>query len=171
MRGLIINHNTSYCKDLFYLFGDECDIVNYQYFSTEQANKYDFIVLSGGEIHISDDDDIYEEKQFLKATTKPIFAVCLGMQIVCVINDLKLGELPQRIKGEYFLPYLESGGQMTYNHGWYIGNIPNGFDGIIEDGIVKAIWNEKVLGFQGHPELSGEYGQRIKEYFIQNYIS
>ena len=58
-KGLIINHNTSYIDKLHELFS-ECDIISYKDFDSALVETYDYLVLSGGEIHISDKNDIVE---------------------------------------------------------------------------------------------------------------
>ena len=167
-KGLIINHNTSYIDKLHELFS-ECDVISYNHFNSVSVDSYDYFVLSGGEIHISDKNDIVEEKLFLSKTKKPIFAICLGMQIISIINGEELKEIPYRVKGFENIN-LPISGDMYYNHGWYIENIPLGFEGI-KRRFVKAIWNKQIFAVQGHPEYSGEYGLSLKKYFMDNYVN
>ncbi len=166
-RGLIINHHSHYLKELHQLF-IECDIVTYTHFTKEHAEKYDYIILSGGEINISGIDDIKEEKEFLRTTTKPIFGVCLGMQILSIVHGQILKDLPTRMKG---LEKINIGieGDIYYDHGCFIENVPANFYGIKKE-FVKAIWNKNIFALQGHPELSGEFGKQIKQYFFENFI-
>jgi len=172
MRGLIINHDSRFSGELSKLF-DKCDIVYYTHFNIEHAMQYDYVVLSGGDIHISDDEDITLEKFFLKTCNKPIFAVCLGMQIMSIIEGEKLKELNIKKIGKESLTFQGIQGDMEYNHGWFIENIPSGYEGIVNDGIVKAIYNDKnkVMGFQGHPELSSQYGMDLRDLFFRKYLT
>src|ERR1035437_823535 len=170
MRGLLINHHSKYYDDLSILFNDNCDIVSYTHFNIDHAKQYDYFILSGGEINISKEEDIAFEKLFLKTCNKPIFGVCLGMQILSIIAGEKLNELAngRRIGTEPFT-FSEEVGELQYNHGWFINSIPNGYECIIgDDNILRCIYNDRVLAFQGHPELSGEFGLKLKEYFFKN---
>ena len=167
MRGLIINHDSKYSGELSKLF-NECDVVYYTHFNLDHANQYDYIVLSGGEINISHETDIALEKFFLKTCNKPIFAVCLGMQILSIIAGETLNKLDARRRTPEELSIFDITGDMIYNHGWYIGNIPTGYDGVMDDdGVLRAIYNDKVMSFQGHPELSGEFGLKLRERFYE----
>ena len=159
-KGLIINHHTKVLKDLHELF-IECDIITYTHFSKEHAEKYDYIILSGGDINISGVDDIKEEKEFLKNTNKPILGICLGMQIMSILNGEILKDLPSRIRQKELIN-IGIEGEIQYDHGCFIENIPTRFNGV-KTQFVKAIWNEKVLGLQGHPEMSGEFGKQVKK--------
>lgn len=168
MRGLIINHDSRYSADLSKLF-NRCDVVCYTHFNLDHANQYDYIILSGGEINISHEPDIALEKFFLKTCNKPIFAVCLGMQILSIIAGESLQELPDgRRKDPEHMTVLGIEGDMCYNHGWFINKIPTGYEGILgDDGVLRAIYNEKVMAFQGHPELSGEFGLKLRNKFYE----
>lgn len=171
MRGLIINHDSRFSEELSRLF-NKCDVVCHTHFNIDHAMQYDYIVLSGGDIHISDEEDIALEKLFLKTCDKPIFAVCLGMQIMSILSGEKLNELTTGEKiGKEPLEFQGIQGDMEYNHGWFIGKIPKGYEGIISDGIVKAIYSDKmrVMGFQGHPELSSQYGMDLRDLFFKNF--
>ncbi len=174
MRGLIINHNSGFSSELSKLFRN-CDIVNHTHFNIDHANQYDYIVLSGGEIHISFPEDIELEKYFLRTCNKPIFAVCLGMQIISLLSGELLLEMDSgRKTGKEELKFRGLMGKMVYNHGWFIPNIPKGYKGILgTDGVLKAIYNDKlrIMGFQGHPELAGEFGIKLRDMFLNKYLT
>ena len=55
MRGLIINHHSKFLEQLVKLSSEfaQIEVIDYQEFSIEKAEKYDFIILSGGSINIS----------------------------------------------------------------------------------------------------------------------
>lgn len=167
-KGLIINHNSSYCSSLHKLFPD-CDIISYSDFTIEKTNDYSYFILSGGEINISGIEDIKEEKEFIKTTKKPIFGVCLGMQIISICFGQKLLEIGYRVKGTRKIDIFDKELELVYNHGWYIPEAPDGFNGG-KDEHVQYIYNDNILAFQAHPELSGESGLYLKEYFIKNYL-
>jgi GMP synthase-like glutamine amidotransferase len=176
IRGLIINHNSTYHKEISKLFSN-CDIINYKYFTEEHVKKYDYIVLSGGEIGISGENDIVEEKKFIRTTDKPIFGICLGMQIICVSFGEELKEMQERrvLKEMIKLDSLEI--ELCYNHGWYIENMPTGFNGIIKESetfpnkMVTAVWKDNIFAFQGHPEASGEQGTVLRDIFLSKFFA
>lgn len=163
-KGLIINHGTVFSNNIK-LFLGKLDEMHYTDFNKDIADTYDYYILSGGPIHISDEDDIKEEKEFLKNCNKPVLGICLGLQILSIMEGCKLKELDKPRNNLY-----ENLGElnMRYEHGWYIDTIPNNYSGIIEDNIVKYIKHntKPVIAYQGHPELSGESGLKIKRDFI-----
>lgn len=168
-KGVVIDHNSNWTLDVAWLFGG-IDIIHYNDFSIQKMKDYDYVILSGGPINISGDDDVKEEKEFIRSTDKPVLGICLGMQIICIAHGEKLFELKTPRVG-----MIEKLGKLKlrYEHGWYINHIPDDFDGIIEHSdkndcdIVKYIKhkNKPIMAFQGHPEESWEYGDKIKKRF------
>jgi GMP synthase-like glutamine amidotransferase len=174
IRGLIIDHNSAYHNELIELF-DNCDVINYKYFTEEHVNKYDYIVLSGGDINISHEKDLVEEKKFIIKTDKPIFGICLGMQIISISFGENLKNLHERrmLKESIKLDDLE--GELNYNHECYIEKIPEGLFGITEEvdnhPMVISLWKDNILAFQGHPEISGEFGKKLRDIFLSKFFS
>ncbi|MBW2968402.1 hypothetical protein KY362_08030 [Candidatus Woesearchaeota archaeon] len=172
MKGLIINHDTAYLDSLQELFPDT-DRMFYQEFDPEKARDYDYIVLSGGPINISAPTDLAEEKQYLLHTEQPIFAVCLGLEIICVMHGSKLLEMPKKRTGFHPLEVFGHRYQIFHNHGWFIRDVPDGFDLLYSTGdIVDAIEHKgkKILAFQGHPEMSGSHGEALRDIFFERYL-
>jgi GMP synthase-like glutamine amidotransferase len=172
MNGLIINHETGYLRQLRRLF-PEADVVFYRDFDPEHAERCDFIVLSGGPINISGPKDIAEEKRFLLRTSKPVFGVCLGHQILGVANGSALLQLERGREGFFDTSILGAAGKMFYSHGWHIKELPPGFSLLANDGeIITAMRHntKPTFSVQGHPELSGEYGRKIREIFMETFV-
>jgi len=167
MRGLIINHNTQYIDKLIELF--ECDVMNHTDFDVDKVEEYDYVILSGGPIDISKEDDIVVEKEWLRQTNKPILGICLGLQILCLVYDETLiyKELESNRKLYEYLLFEHSVYNMFYNHSYYFSKVPDGFEGEVKDNILIYIKHLKkpIIAFQGHPEMS-EQGKEIKEYFL-----
>jgi len=168
MKGLIINHNTRYIDKLVELF--DCDVMNYNDFNIQQVEQYDYIVLSGGPIDISQEDDIVEEKEWLRQTNKPILGICLGLQILCIVYDkiLEYKRLKYDRKLYEYLILENKNYDMYYNHSYYFSKLPEDFDGEIRNGILIYMEHElkPIMAFQGHPEMS-EQGPEIRDYFFE----
>lgn len=169
LKPVIINHATAFPNNLHKLFPN-ADVVNYDHFNKEHIESYDYIVLSGGEINISGENDIKEEKEWLKSTTKPILGICLGMQILSILEGEKLLPIGHRINNKYNLDLIDISGELTYDHGWYISNVPKNYIGSLREGRLDYIYKKNRLAVQGHPELSGGFGNEIKNLFISKFI-
>jgi GMP synthase-like glutamine amidotransferase len=172
MKGLIIDHKTKYIAALTELF-PEAELVRHGKFDPSDTEKYDFIVLSGGPINISGPQDIAEEKRFLLSTSKPILGVCLGHQMLGVANGSKLLQLRGNREGFFDISILGAAGKIFYNHEWYIKELPQGFSLLANDGEIITAMHHKtkpILSVQGHPEMSGEYGRKIRDIFIERFV-
>ncbi len=175
MKCIIINHNTRFKKELASLFSEfDTQIMNYEEFDETKLAKADFIVLSGGPIHISDKNDLIEEKNFLKKTTKPILGICLGHQILSLVFGSKLEQFKEK-KIEFFeLELFGMKGQMFYSHIHYIKELPKEFRLLSKrNGFIEAMEHKTkpIFSLQGHPERSGEFGEGIKTLFIQRFVN
>lgn len=172
MKCLIIDHNTTLIEELKQLF-PEADIVKYSEFHKNITEKYDFIVLSGGPIHISSPDDIKEEKEFLQTTTKPILGICLGLQIIGIAHGSALLDLEKERTGLFELEILGEKGKIHQEHGCFIKDVPDGFEVLDRQGdIIEAMAHKSrpILAIQGHPEKSGKFGELIKKIFIKKFV-
>lgn len=169
LKSVIINHSTSFPFNLHKLFTNS-DIVEYTHFNKSHIESYDYIILSGGEINISGDNDLIEEKEWLRETKKPILGICLGMQILSILEGEKLLTIGNRITGKQTFDLFGINGEMTYDHGWYIPNIPKNYNGFIRNDRLDCIYSKNRLAVQGHPELSGKLGIKIKDLFLSKFI-
>ena len=167
MKGLIINHNTQYIDKLIELF--ECDVMNHVDFDVEKVEQYDYIILSGGPIDISKENDIVAEKEWLIQTNKPILGICLGLQILCLVYDESLIykelEYTRKLKESVLFENIDY--DMFYNHSYYFSKVPEGFDGEVRTNILIYMKHltMPIFAFQGHPEMS-EQGEKIRDYFL-----
>lgn len=172
MKGLIIDHGSTLIDALKELF-PEADVMHHSTFDRSIAESHDFIVLSGGPIHISHPEDLLEEKEFLKTTKKPVLGICLGLEILGVTFGSRLLKLKKKRKGLYALDILGENGMMYYKHGWFIKDAPEGFDVLArDDDIITAMAckDRPILAVQGHPEKSGDFGNSVKRTFIENFV-
>jgi GMP synthase-like glutamine amidotransferase len=171
MAGLIINHDTKYIGNVIQLFKG-CDVMHYTNFREDRVEEYDYIVLSGGPIDITG-DNIKREKQWLKTTEKPIFGICLGLQILCLtFSDEKL--IYNKFKNRKLLEdvrFIGENYKMFYNHAYYFNALPEEFVGELRNGIVIYMKHKAkpILAFQGHPEMT-EGGDKLKDFFLNEIV-
>jgi len=169
MKGLIINHNTQYIDKLVELF--DCDVMNHTDFNSEIVEQYDYVILSGGPINISEDNDIFTEKEWLRQTNKPILGICLGLQILCLVYDenLEYKQLDENRKLFENINIDNKEYEMFYNHSYYFNTVPEGFVGEVRNNILVYMRHltKPIMAFQGHPEMI-ENGEEIRDYFLKN---
>ncbi len=148
-------------------------MVDYLNFSERLAEDFDFFVLSGGPLHISDPEDLKEEKAFLKKTSKPVFGICLGHEILGVTFGSELFELEKKKEGMFFVEILGLKGYLYHSNSWFIKDVPEGFELLRRDGEIITAMRHKTKPFfsvQGHPEKSGEFGRALKDLFIKEFV-
>ena len=174
MKCLIIDHKTAYKKELLnFLSGFSPKMVDYEEFNPKETESFDFIVLSGGPIHISAEEDIKKEKEFIRNTNKPILGICLGLQIFGAMFGSKLFELDRLRKGFFNFELHGEKGTCYFNHKWFVKDAPPEFEVLRRnEEIIEALRHKTkpFLGVQCHPEISGEYGEKIKKIFIEEYV-
>lgn len=169
MRGLIINHRTKYIGQIIKLFVG-CDVMDYLNFDPVKCEEYDYIVLSGGPIDITG-DNIKEEKIWLSKTEKPIFGICLGFQILCLVFNGNMNKFDKNRKLNEQFNFINENYNMLYNHSYYFNKIPDEFIGEIKNDIVIFIKHKikPIIAFQGHPEMT-EDGYKIRDFFINKMV-
>ena len=174
MKCLIIYHKTKYKEELLSLFSEYSpELIDCENFDPEYAEKFDFIVLSGGPIHISDEEDIKKEKDFIRKTNKPILGICLGLQIFGVTFGSKLLQLEKEREGLSDFELHGEKGRLYFAQGWLVKDEPAEFEVLRKNGEIIEAMRHKTkpfLAVQGHPEISGEYGEKIKKIFIDRYV-
>jgi GMP synthase (glutamine-hydrolysing) len=172
MNGLIINHTNVNPKETIAFFKN-CDVVSCHDFNLNESNKYDYFILTGGHINISGVDDLKEEKLFLKNTNKPIFGICLGLQILSIIDGEKL-ECGKVIRnGKHRLVFNDKNLNLHYEHYCRISKIPPSYNGYVKNGILEWIKHKEkpIIAFQCHPEKSGKSGEFLKNYFFNMFFN
>ncbi len=171
---LIIDHKTSSIKDLERLFkAHNPKTINYRNFDRRLAEDSSFIVLSGGPIHISDEKDLVEEKKFITQTTKPVFGVCLGLEIIGIAFGFELKDLQEKRRGFFRLRIDTLEGPLKYSHECFLSGESKEFDIIKGDlGFIEGLIHKTkpIMGVQGHPELSGNFGEEVRDFFIERFV-
>lgn len=174
MKGIIISHQSKWEEDLLNLFSEfSPEIIDFNNFDEKKLGDADFIVLSGGPIHISNEEDLQEEKEFLKETNKPILGICLGLEILGVTFGSRLLKLEKSRKGFFGFDFFGEKGKLYFSHEWFIKDVPKHYivrrkrKNIIE---LMQHKTKPFIGIQGHPEKSGKYGEKIRDVFIKKFV-
>lgn len=173
MKGLIINHDTAYIDSLRELFPDS-DVLRHKEFNDAKADPYGYIILSGGPIDISKPCDLENEKEFLRSTTKPVLGICLGLELLCVMYGSRLLEFEKRRMGFYAIELFGQKYHVYHNHGCYISHAPEEFDVLFKnEDVIEAVMHKTkpVFALQGHPELSGNDGIRLRDLFFKMIVN
>ena len=170
MKGVIINHNTRYIGDLIQLFKG-CDMINCANFNLEKVEEYDYVVLSGGPTTDENFDFIKDEMEWLLKTDKPIFGVCLGIQILCSAFGGEMKKFDKNRKLNENLKFVDTNYDMAYNHTYYFDKIPNEFIGEIKNNIL--LWmrhkTKPIIAFQGHPEITKD-SDKLRDFFLTKIV-
>lgn len=175
MKALIINHNTNPEKfaPLRDFFPEiECVVLKYDEFKIPDE-KFDFVVLSGGPINISNKSDLIDEKKFLLNTNLPVFAICLGLEIYGVLYGSQLKDLSSKREGFYDFEIFGEKGELYYSQECYIEEISEEFEILRKTGNIIELMVHKqkpILAIQGHPEKSGIFGEKIRDLFIERFV-
>ncbi|NQU98743.1 gamma-glutamyl-gamma-aminobutyrate hydrolase family protein [Candidatus Woesearchaeota archaeon] len=174
MRCLIVSHETAFENELLNLFADYSPVlVNHADFIDVNTVRFDFIVLSGGPIDIPKRSELTDEKKFIKTTDKPIFGICLGHQLFGVIFGATLYNLGYRREGFFNFELLGKKGRLFYTHEQFLKDAPKEFNVLKKEGDIIEVMSHKTkpfFGVQGHPEASGEFGEHIRDLFIERYV-
>lgn len=175
MDCLIVNHHSRFINELISLFSEviKTDAIDYIDFCPETAEDYDFTILSGGPVHISEPSDLPEEKEFVRRTNKPVLGICLGLEIICVAYGSELKYLDEKKEGFYDFEIFGKKDKLYFAHEWYNDDVPEDFI-LVSKGNegIEALYHKTkpILGIEGHPENSGDYGRFIRNKFIEEFV-
>ncbi|HHE37128.1 MAG TPA: hypothetical protein ENL20_00950 [Candidatus Cloacimonetes bacterium] len=188
MKALIIDNHSKYIGKIIEtlkLFGIKHSVIDFAKFKCAESEKYDLFIFSGGRMSIANTPELAEEKKLIANSSKPIFGICFGFQLIAFVYGEKTQELPDRILGVHEIDVfdLDSSG-ITYNsskmkvyesHKFAIKKLPPDFEvfGRSEYGIeifkhkTKPIW-----GTQFHPEVTDDNaGIILLEGFLKDFGS
>ena len=152
--------------------GHEYRIQTYSPFEQLDAHDADIIILSGGmQNEVVDDldngDPWYRyEFDLIRHTDKPIFGICLGLQIITVALGGTLRKLPSLVTTDTKEIHLTDAAKVKFSastltvhekHQWIVDEYANtGLEilGSSEDG-VEILYHptKRIIGTQFHPEI------------------
>ncbi|MGI6107158.1 MAG: carbamoyl phosphate synthase small subunit [Lachnospiraceae bacterium] len=143
------------------------------------AGNYDGIMLSNGPGDPADNPDIIAEIRKLCASGIPIFAVCLGHQLMALAAGAKTGKLKYGHRGaNHPVKDLETGRVYitSQNHGYVVladsvnPEIAEISHVNVNDGTVEGLRykNKKIFTVQFHPEACP--GPRDTEYLFDRFM-
>ncbi len=148
-------------------------MIDYLDFSPELAEKFDFVVLSGGPIGVSEYWEVEKEKEWLRNTSKPVLGICLGMEIIGVSYGNTLSSYGAYKMSAPDVNLFGQKGQIFSAHKYFFKEINDQFNVLSRNAVfIEALEHKEkpFLGVQGHPEVSGVFGQTVLEHFIKNYV-
>jgi para-aminobenzoate synthetase component 2 len=102
MKILLINNNVnSRDKLLFLLKKHEVTEIPYQEISISHTQQYDAIILSGGPMYaLEETEEIYKKEiELIKQTSKPLFGICLGFELIAMAYNEELIRPDQNQEG------------------------------------------------------------------------
>ncbi len=167
MKILIIDNGTSYLAQLEKLVsGHTLQVAKYSEISTVDPNSFDAIVLSGGHSFPveGNDERLGQELDLIKGSSKPIFGICYGFEIIAHAFGAKLELMQKGEKGilnievvlpdEVFLNIKQF--QVFENHRYVAKELPSDMDILArsKDGIeaIKHV-TRPIYAVQFHPEM------------------
>ena len=146
----------------------------YSKFSFPSFNEFDFLVVMGGPMSVHDTKQypwLNDETEFIKRVIdegKPVLGICLGSQLIAKSlgsdvyknTEKEIGWFPVYKTGEAGESNLSNvlPDKITAFH-WHgdTFDIPDGAVRLYKSDVCKNqafIYNEKVMGFQFHPEVT-----------------
>ena len=174
MNCLIVYHKSKFKHELMSFFQKyNPTLIDYTLFDPKIAEKFDFIVLSGGPVPISKDDEVIKEKKWLKKTNKPVLGICLGFEIVGVAFGNKLSKFEKYKLSASDIELFDQKGQLFYAHKYFFKQLNDQFNILSRNDVFIEAFEHKEKPFlciQGHPEVSGHFGEKILNYFITSYV-
>ena len=183
---LVIDNETRFIKKICSFLkknGFSYKIKNFSRIRLEDMKGFDAIILSGGHHHpnvIEKKRDFDKEIRLIKQVKLPIFAICLGFEVVCYTFGCKLNDMHHYEKGICKINIIKKGGifkdcpkklKIFEDHRWDIIKISKALEVLAtsSDGIEAVRHKRKpIYGVQFHPEIrKGNQGYKAFENFLQ----
>mgnify|MGYP003393175454 CR=1 FL=1 len=167
MKILVIDNGTSYLPQLKNLLsGHDICVINYSEISATDINSFNLIILSGGHKFSvkGSDEQLNQEMELVKNSSKPIFGICFGFEVIAYTFGAKLKLMESKELGVIDIRVVESDKifsnisnfQVFESHRWIIEESVSDLTVLArsKDGI-EAIKhkNRPIYGVQFHPEM------------------
>ncbi len=167
MHILIIDNGTSYLKQLEKLLsGHTVQVIKYSEIDTFKPDDFDAIILSGGHVFTVDgnDEQLQKEMALIKNSTRPIFGICFGFEVIAHAFGAKLELMENKEHGILDIEVMEpddiflkiSFFQVFESHRWVVKEAPKDFIALArsKDGIEAIKHKTKpIYAVQFHPEV------------------
>jgi len=167
MKGLIVDNGTKYRSSLERLFcGAEYKVISYQEVTLDEAEKYDFIVLSGGHDFpvVGNENRLVGEIELAKRCTKPVLGICFGFEIMAYAYGAELKRIEAKTVGRIKLEIMQSDPlfdglpnlEVFENHRWVVSVVGDELIALAKsnDGVeVIKHKTKNIYGVQFHPEM------------------
>ncbi|MBC8385494.1 MAG: gamma-glutamyl-gamma-aminobutyrate hydrolase family protein [Candidatus Cloacimonetes bacterium] len=186
MKALIIDNHSKFIGKIIEALKDfriKHSVIDFAEFKFEQSQEFDLFILSGGSMSIAETPELDEEKKLIANSSKPIFGICFGFQLIAFVFGENTDELPEKISGveEVNIFDLDKLGidhcserlKVHESHKFVIKELPTDFDvfGNSKYGIeifkhkTKPIW-----ATQFHPEVrENNQGIIVLEGFLNKF--
>jgi len=146
--------------------GFDCRIEHYTKINATSIVKYDRIILCG--TAIADNEFLRHDFSWLRATKKPVFGVCAGMEVIAktfggsIVDTDEIGMIEIDTDDKL----LGKGKVSAYGlHGKGV-SLPEGFTETASNGSgVQGMKKDNIYAIQFHPEVRNE---KILEKWLKN---
>ena len=101
MKGLIIDNHSKYIQKIVGFlksFKIDSTIIDYAEFRIDKSLFFDFFVLSGGDIGISNNKLLQQEKELVRKAAKPIFGICCGFQVISDVYGGIISKISKKVE-------------------------------------------------------------------------
>lgn len=186
MKIAIINNGTVRLAELSQAFPDhQVEIIHYNgQIDEAYLDSFDAVVLSGSSQHGAHSKFYDAEIAYLQKTTKPVLGICLGFELMSLIHDMPIYELPTHIEGAHLITVEEDftaefGEKhiVRQKHKWVTQTVSEDFRVMFvsSTGIEGVIHKTRpLLGVQFHPEVvqpedpNPLTAQQLLDYLLQH---
>lgn len=187
IKALIVNNHSNFIQKIIDILKDfeiENSVIDYADFRLDESSSFDFFILSGGDIEISNNPSLQQEKELARQVPKPIFGICAGFQIIADAYGVSISKLSEQVYGimkikvfnldKLGLNYPSNELDVFEYHSWAVKTPVKDFTiwGSSEYGIEIIKHNSKpILATQFHPEVQEDNkGIIIFNYFIEKMV-
>ena len=184
MKILLIDDHPKYVKEFIEQLGHEVSVFNYKKIDLKTINltDYDAMIFSGNNTSIIDHEkDYINEIELIKSSTKPVFGVCLGFELIAKVFDEKLEKLVIKSSGFVNIRMIDDDlifdglpvfFQAYQSHIYYVKELVHLKKlAVSATGIEAFKHPEKpIYGIQFHPEMSEDARTILKNFLkiVQN---
>lgn len=177
LKAVLIDHDDSFTFNLqhwLFQFTSNVEIINHRQIIDQKFSEYDFVVLSPGPRNPESYPHILNWLLIVEPQ-KPIFGVCLGMQLMAVASGGTVTPYSPPLHGKKSKLVSENifnGLEVARYHSLKCGQLKNFQILAISDDLPMWIQHKekKWLGVQFHPESFLSENTKLFQDYLQNWI-